>query len=286
MEAWTERVRAESRALRSANARLVVADLPPLGIAAANEAGVPAVALGNFSWDWVYRAYDGGEDLSVRIAEAYSTACLALRLPMWGGFDAFRRIVDLPFIARRSRRHPDEVRRHFGFPMDRPLVLVSFGGYGVDGLDLEALAGLPGYGVVVSASLPIGPSGQRLGDTAGGSLVALDETAMYRDGFQYEDIVRAVDAVMTKPGYGIIAECLANDTALIYTSRGRFIEYDVLVSAMPEFLRCGFIAQDDFFAGRWSAALDEVLAQPAPPRQPGTGGAAAAAELLIREFAL
>ena len=41
--------------------------------------------------------------------------------------------------------------------------------------------------------------------------------------------MRAADVVVTKPGYGIIAECLANDTAIVYTSRGEFAEYDVLV---------------------------------------------------------
>ena len=31
---------------------------------------------------------------------------------------------------------------------------------------------------------------------------------------------------MTKPGYGIISECVANGTAILYTSRGRFAEYE------------------------------------------------------------
>ena len=67
----------------------------------------------------------------------------------------------------------------------------------------------------------------------------IDESAMYDRGYRYEDLVRAVDVVVTKPGYGIISECLANDTALLYTSRGDFREYQVLVDAMPTFLRCG-----------------------------------------------
>ena len=32
--------------------------------------------------------------------------------------------------------------------------------------------------------------------------------------------MRAADVVVTKPGYGIISECIANDTAILYTSRG------------------------------------------------------------------
>jgi L-arabinokinase len=84
-----------------------------------------------------------------------------------------------------------------------------------------------------------------------------------------------------KPGYGIISECLANDTALLYTSRGDFREYQVLVDAMPAFLRCAFIAHADLFAGRWSGHLDRLLAQPDPPTRPATNGADVAADMLL-----
>ena len=47
--------------LRALDAALVVADIPPLALAAARLAGVPAIALGNFTWDWIYRDYPGGE---------------------------------------------------------------------------------------------------------------------------------------------------------------------------------------------------------------------------------
>ena len=69
-----------------------------------------------------------------------------------------------------------------------------------------------------------------------GSARFVDERAIYSAGYRYEDLVRAVDVVATKPGYGIISECIANDTALLYTSRGRFVEYDVMVgrdAALP-----------------------------------------------------
>ena len=96
----------------------------------------------------------------------------------------------------------------------------------------------------------------------------IDENAMYDNGYRYEDLVRAVDVVVTKPGYGIISECIANDTALLYTSRGDFREYQALVDAMPKYLRCAFIDHPDLFAGRWQRHLDALLAQPAPPIRP------------------
>ena len=103
---------------------------------------------------------------------------------------------------------------------------------------------------------------------------------MYRHGYRYEDLVKAVDVVATKPGYGIISECLANDTALLYTSRGDFREYAVLVEAMPRFLRSAFIGHEDLFSGNWAPHLDRLLAQGDPPARPATNGAAVAAEKL------
>jgi hypothetical protein len=77
------------------------------------------------------------------------------------------------------------------------------------------------------------------------------------------------------------SECIANDTALLYTSRGRLIEYDVMVDEMPRMLRCRFIAPDDLLAGRWAAGVDAVLRQPPPPFTPMTNGAAVAAEFIL-----
>jgi L-arabinokinase len=109
----------------------------------------------------------------------------------------------------------------------------------------------------------------------------IDENAMYESGYRYEDLVRAVDVVVSKPGYGIISECLANDTALLYTSRGDFREYQVLVDAMPKFLRCGFISHADLFAGQWAPHLDALLAQPEPPTRPPTNGSDVTADMLL-----
>ena len=90
----------------------------------------------------------------------------------------------------------------------------------------------------------------------------IDENAMYDRGYRYEDLVRAVDVVVTKPGYGIISECIANDTALLYTSRGDFREYQVLVDAMPKYPPMRVHRSRRSVCGRWRPHLDALLAQP------------------------
>jgi L-arabinokinase len=281
MRTFPQRVRDESAAIAACGASLVVADIPALGVAAGKRAGVATVALGNFTWDWIYAGYTDTADIVLAIGNAYSSADVALRLPLHGGFDAFARVIDLPFIARRSRRDPAETRHALDLPQGERLVLVSFGGYGLDGLDLEALGRLDGYVALVSGSVPLAdlPDGLRGGRR--GNLLPFDERAMYDAGLRYEDLVRAVDVVVTKPGYGIISECVANDTALLYTSRGQFVEYDVLVAGMPRVVRSRFIDHSDLFAGRWTAPLDALLAQPRPPERPQVDGADMAAGLLL-----
>ena len=75
----------------------------------------------------------------------------------------------------------------------------------------------------------------------------------------------AADVVVSKPGYGIASECVANGTAMLYTSRGQFVEYDLFVDAMPRVLRCRYLPQADLLAGRWADAIDALLAQPPDP---------------------
>ena len=261
MSAIDERVDTELEFLRASDASLTVSDLPALGIASGVAAEVPAIALGNFTWDWIYEHYEGGAAVARQIGEIYSRTTQALRLPMWGGFATMPWITDLPFVARRSEREPDEVRDALGIPRDARVVLASFGGYGVADLDVGSIEKIRGYHVLLPGMI--------------------DEDAMYGRGYRYEDLVCAVDVVVSKPGYGIISECLANGTALLYTSRGDFREYPVLVEAMPKFLRCAFIDHDDLFAGRWQPHLDELLAQPEPPTQPAVNGAEVAADILL-----
>jgi hypothetical protein len=274
-----DRAREEAVLLRAHDARLVVADAAPLGCAAAAEAGISSVVVTNFTWDWIYEAYEDeladAPDLLPAIRDAYRHASAAWRLPMHGGFATFDTIVDVPFIARHAAHPRDHVRSRLGLPRDRPLVLSSFGGYGVDGLDVSRLDCLDAYTVV----LTIRQENDRRRDAPPGvAQITVDE--LYGSGLRYEDLVRACDIVATKPGYGIIAECIANETGILYTSRGRFREYDVLVEEMPRVLRCGYIDHDALFGGRWRRALDDIMSAPAPVDPPPTDGARHVAALI------
>lgn len=253
---WDAAVERETAYLRACGARAVLADVPALPFAAAARAGVPALGLANFSWDWIYahlaRRQPSLADSARRAAEAYGTASVLLELPFTGGVAAFPRRVPVGLVARRPRLDRAEARRRLGLD-GRPAVLVSFGGVGLPGLGPGALGRLAGsYRFLLPEELEAD------------RLAAL--------GVSYPDVIGAADAVVTKPGYGIVSDAIAAGTRLVYTERGDFPEYDVLVREMPRHLACAHVSNADLAAGRLAAPLERVLAMPLPPA-PDLGGA-------------
>ncbi len=272
----------EAAALAAVEATLVVGDAPPVAFAAAARAGVPAVALTNFTWDWIYEDYEDAlgqrTGLPETLRRLQATAAEGWRLPMHGGFAGFRHVRDLPLVARVSTRASGDTRRRLEWPETRTVLLVSFGGVGLPGLPLERVASRADLLVVTTDD----PAASRATDralvtTRADGVVVLDERRLYREGLRYEDLVAAADIVVTKPGYGIIAECVANRTAMLYTDRGRFAEYGALVREMPRWLRCRYISQADLREARWHDAIDALLGQGGPPEDAGTNGAEVAA---------
>ena len=59
-----------------------------------------------------------------------------------------------------------------------------------------------------------------------------------------------------------------------------------MVREMPRYLRCGFISNEDLYAGAWEPALDAVLAQPEPVERPRVDGAEVVARILVDALAV
>ena len=85
---------------------------------------------------------------------------------------------------------------------------------------------------------------------------------------------------MTKPGYGIVSDCIGAGTRLVYTERGDFPEYPVMVAEMTRYLPAVHVSNEELRQGRIGPALARVLSQPYP-EPPRLDGAAVAAERLL-----
>ncbi len=266
----------EAARLQRLSATLVVGDIPPLAFAAAAEARLPSVAFGNFTWDWIYGGFSAFDTHApgVRAAITRANACatLTLRLPFAGGFHGMRAIEDIPLVARQALLPRDETRRRLGLRDPRPVVLASFGGHG----------GSVPLGPAVDGSFLLVATDYEVPDGLDSPDIRIVSNRAMRDaGVSYTDLLAAADAVVTKLGYGIVSECLANGVALLYTLRGDFIEQEVFMREMPRVMRTRLIAQDELRQGAWGAPLQALLAQPSPLGRPPLDGAGVAAERVV-----
>ncbi len=268
-----DRVDCEWRWIRHSGAKVVLGDVPPLAFEAASEVGIPSVALANFSWDWVYRHLGRRQPALMEAASwaaaAYRRASLLLRLPFAGDLSAFPEIVDIPLVARRPRLSKAEARRRLGLDSG-PLVLLSFGGLGLRAFPFGALASIPDMQFVVVDAVPAAPPNLR----------AAPGAELHEIGVHYEDVVGAADVVVTKPGYGIVTDAIGAGTRIVYTERGDFPEYPILVEQMGRYLPVAHVSNADLMAGRLRAPLEAVMREAVPP-PPDLSGAGVAADRIL-----
>jgi UDP:flavonoid glycosyltransferase YjiC (YdhE family) len=264
----------EARLLVEHGVDVLLGDIPPLAFASAARAHIPSAALGNFGWDWIYAAWPDFEAVIGQVQAGYRQADVLFRLPLHSpasdAFPAFDVVEDVPLIARRATHSRREVRADIGLPDDARVVLLSFGGFTAHGLDVRALGEWTGYVFVLTPPLSLATA--ELPRNA----VALTENPA-----DYVSLLNACDAVVTKPGYGIVADCVANRVAMLFTDRGPFREYDVLVEALPTLCRARYAPREDVLAGQLGPHLDALFESPAVWTEQRLDGASIVAERLL-----
>lgn len=258
-------IQEEARFLAEANAGIVVADVPSLPLAAARQASIPSVAVANFTWVEIFagavRRHPGFLQLIRTCREQYRSATLALRTPLSFPMSYFPSVKDVPLIARVGENVRRQLCRKLCVPESRRLVLLYFGGWGASEMRLDRLHQMQEVSFVAFAPMPP-------------PVHVLDP-----DTWHFPDVVAAADAVVAKPGYGTIGECMANGTPMIYYPRREFAEYVRLRQGVENWGGGVRLSRRDFLACRWAAALEEA-ASLTPPRVPANGASVAADEIV------
>lgn len=216
--------------------RLVV-DISPFVLRAASEVGVPAVAMGNFDWAWVYGHYQELGHWAARFGQ-WQAVHRAVSLFPGPGLVGFADVVSCGLLARSAP--PVRVASR--------AVLACFGGFGVNALD-ALLPELPGVTWVLAPPMP------RLSRP----------DAIYIDDVPFPALVAGAHALFTKPGYGVFAEATVAGTPIAYLDRGAFPE--------APFLEAHLAARGDEKVaaepGAVAAGLARLWSRPRPPVRPG-----------------
>ena len=254
---FDELVARESALLRSHGASLVVADAPPLACAAAaacrhsrRSSARTSRGTGSIATTASSRASPSSSRPLARLTHGHPPAW---RLPIHGGFETISEIVDVPLVARRGRATGD--RRSLRTPAR------AADGTAAGARLVRRLRPAPAPARPSRLPARLGHRGVVAGRRsagAAGRCLQRREDAMYDSGLRYEDLVRAVDVVITKPGYGIISDCVANGAAhAVHVARAVCgIRRDG--SGDAALLRCRCLETEAFADGRWNEGLREL----------------------------
>lgn len=264
--------------LRKLDCRLLVADISPLGLAAAEAAGVPSVLIENFTWDWIYAAYFEREprlrSLAAALSELFRRATLRIRtepvcpLPA-GGAGADQEVVAVPPVCRRPTRSREEVRHALGLEGDRPLVLLTMGGVAWRYASLDRLEA---YGRADFALLAGVSATERRGN-----LLLLPD----RPPLPVPDLIAAADVVVGKLGYSTVAEAWSAGTRYAFVPRPLFPESAVLEAFVRRELPWAEVSATELERGEWLDTLGSLLEVSRAERR-SPAGADLAAEAIQR----
>jgi hypothetical protein len=248
--------------------RLVICDISPLGIAAAQRANIPSVLVENFRWDWIYQNYQqfsprftGYINYLQHIFE--SADHLIQSEPV-----CIRHNADLttPPISRLPRTGKIEVRASLGIQPHEKMIYISMGGSGWDTSFLKDIQEQGRYVFIISGgSMPA----QKLGN-----VIFLDVNTYM------PDVLAACDAVVSKAGYSTLAEVYYAGIPFGYITRQHFEETRILEEFIRSEMQGMKIDEADLYSGAFVRSMDELLSLPCIKRDSVLHGAQLAAQYI------
>ncbi|HIE11263.1 MAG TPA: hypothetical protein EYP62_06570 [Kiritimatiellae bacterium] len=267
LEQWDGLVDRESAHLKEISAGAVVCDVPAVPVEAAHRLSIPAVVSANFTWDWIYQGYDDGSAVwkraVARFRRAYARADLLLKMPFSPSMENFGRRIEIPLISTPGRNRRAQLEALLGVPRERLLVLLAFSSVPLEPEAMDRLARDPGVRFLLPEPAKVHHRGFQ---------------TVSRRAIEFGDLVASVDVVVSKSGFGIVSDCIANRKPLVLVERPDFPESELLVREAPEYIPCRVVSAEDFYEGKFLAAVYAVASDRTSKRPAVMGGAALAAE--------
>ena len=246
---------------------LIIANIPFVTIIAARRLGIPVVALSSLNWADILAAYGGpaaqGHVASMRAA--YASANLFLKLEPCLPAPWLPSAIAIGPVAQSGIGRREEIFRRLGLSSATKLGLLAFGGM-ESGIDPSRIASVPGWHWILGQG--ISPARQDMDDLAELKMV-------------FVDLVASVDAIVTKPGYGMFTEAAANGCRFLYLDRPDWPETPYLAAWARRHVPCAAIGREDLFDARLAVQLARLLAEPVTGLA-RTDGASAAADHIMR----
>jgi UDP-N-acetylglucosamine:LPS N-acetylglucosamine transferase len=234
-----------------------------MGIAVGRQAGIPALLVENFTWDWIYQQYvdintpspfNGHIDYLQKLFTAVQYHIQTEPVCNPGPVD----LTTAP-VSRNPKNPADRIRKQLGLRPDSKMVLITTGGVKQEYNFLDQLKKLHRITFV----LPGAGIQMKIRD----NLILLPE----RSDLYHPDLVTASDAVVGKVGYSTLAEVYHAGVPFGYTVRSNFRESGPLVDFISREMNGVLLEESEFSRGEWRTKLEDLLDMPRVKRNAPNG---------------
>lgn len=288
-------IESEVRELEPMNPIGIVSDISFFPAAIAGRLKIPSIAASNFSWDWIYEPFVSGAGvltggnhtpraihaprpmrtsaLLSKISSYYALFDELLAMPFTGISDAFKKVTPVPLVAVLPTQTKQQILQKLPevYKDNRFKLLVGLrGGCSTDTLKQVALKS-PDILFTVFFDLP---------DGMPQNIFRLVQTPE----LDFSDVLQISDAVMSKPGYGMLADCCALGIDLVGPTRFGFREDDLSIPIAKKYIRHAAMTREEYETGNWRRAIDTLKQMPKPPAVMDSSGAKVCAEIINRKF--
>ena len=228
----------EVKFLQENQVDLIMGDIPPMLSLIAKAAKIPCWMVGNFGWDFIYRDWGGKFiELADEISEAYSHCDCLFRLPFAEPMSSFPNIEDVGLTGSSPKYSAEYIRNKFNLDSDRPTALLTFGGLSLQSIPYQNLANFSDWQFITF-------------DRDAPDLPNL--TKANGDRLRPVDLMVVCDRLITKPGYGTLAEALRVGIPIVCLTREGFLEAATLIAGVKNYAKHLIISPQEFYKGDWS----------------------------------
>ncbi len=229
---------------------IAISDITPFAFDAAARAGIPGIAVGNFSWDWIYADYvkefPEYEYVLNDIRQSYQKAAVLYKLPLSDDMPAFPHIEPAPLIARRASLSKQQARRVLGLPGKGKIVLLALRENDLALVNRDNIQHNRNYLFALSSCRIEAPN-----------IIHIPEGSL-----SFENVLASCDMVLSKPGYSLISECIANKIKILYVLREDFCEDKPIAKVLNQDMTGERLPMNHFMSGEWQRYLEKLDDKP------------------------
>lgn len=270
---WPTRVAQEQAVLQQLKPDLVVSNISPVTLAAAQALSIPCASLAPFNWRQIYQHYcndlTGSQDVLALFETAYQGVNAILKTtphvvdPLNHSREIEVGVICQQGNAQKGTLHASLRANHSSLSFAQ-IGLIALGGM-PEPLDLMAWPSIPGWLWLVDQT----PPQQRQ-----------DMLHFSAANMRFLDLIFSVDLALTKPGYGTYTELACAGTNAVTLARPDWPETPFLNAFLEQHVNCVEISPQGLYKGELEQAIKQVNEPHQKPRAQATGANHAAQQIL------